>query len=105
VKVYVNKHVAHFDEDKVGGKPKRSREKGGRAAELNEVHDAIDLIGRLFRKYHTPLHRRRRDRFDGGFPARLGGDLSDAVVAGSGLPGAMRIYREQRAPERGTGEN
>jgi hypothetical protein len=48
VKVYVNKHVAHFDEGPFGPGSKEIE-----LPTLNEVHDAIDLIGRLFQKYHA----------------------------------------------------
>jgi HEPN superfamily AbiU2-like protein len=53
VKHYVNKHVAHFDEGGVGGRPKAPGKKEIELPTLNEVHDAIDLVGRLFRKYHA----------------------------------------------------
>lgn len=52
VRRYVDKHVAHFDASVIGRGPPAAPTKEGRALPtLNEVHDAIDLIGRLFRKY------------------------------------------------------
>lgn len=52
VRRYVDKHVAHFDASVIGRGPPRAPEKSGRELPtLNQVHDAIDLVGRLFRKY------------------------------------------------------
>jgi AbiU2 len=53
VKVYVNKHVAHFDAGGISGTPRAPGKKEIELPTLNEVHDAIDLVGRLFRKYHA----------------------------------------------------
>jgi hypothetical protein len=53
VKVYVNKHVAHFDEGGISGTPSTPGKKEIELPTLNEVHGAIDLVGRLFRKYHA----------------------------------------------------
>lgn len=52
VRRYVDKHVAHFDASVIGRDPPPAPEKSGRELPtLNEVHDAIDLVGRLFKKY------------------------------------------------------
>ncbi|HXS34157.1 MAG TPA: hypothetical protein VN758_10345 [Solirubrobacterales bacterium] len=52
VRRYVDKHVAHFDASVIGrGPPPAPKKSGSELPTLNEVHDAIDLVGTLFKKY------------------------------------------------------
>ena len=54
VRTYVDKHVAHFDASVIGrGPPVPPERSGGSLPTLDEVHNAIDLVGRLFKKYST----------------------------------------------------
>lgn len=49
VRHYVDKHVAHFDASVIGrGDATKSED----LPTLDEVHDSIDLIGRVFHKYY-----------------------------------------------------
>jgi hypothetical protein len=52
VRRYVDKHVAHFDASVIGRGPPNAPSRSGQSLPtLNEVHDAIDLVGGLFKKY------------------------------------------------------
>jgi hypothetical protein len=58
VKDYVDQHVAHMDARTIGGRvepPDAPTKTGGGLPTLSEVHDAIDLVGRLFTKYGNML--------------------------------------------------
>lgn len=100
VKVYVNKHVAHFDEGGINERPAAPGKKEIELPTLNEVHHAIDLIGRLFRKYHalftaadvielTPV---LQHDWEAVFRMQW---LPDRE-----LPEELRLYREQREREK-----
>jgi AbiU2 len=58
VKEYVDQNVAHLDARTLpggGGAPPDAPKRKGSELTLNEVHDAIDLIGDLFKKYGNLL--------------------------------------------------